>query len=109
MKNLYYLLKNYFQNNEKVVVENNLRFALNGGTMKYEKDHLRELLINSIHSENNAKDFFERNLDNGELLKLLINIAFDDYSNDARMESAFRISKFDKNVLINHEIDLLKL
>lgn len=75
--------------------------------MKYTKESIRELLIEAIHSKNKAINHLNTNLNNEELLNTLVEIATDDYSNDARMEASFWISKFDKDLLKNIEQKLL--
>ncbi len=77
--------------------------------MDLNKDSIRCLLIDSVHSKNDAKDFFARNLNNSELLNILVEIAVDDYSGDARMEAAYWISKFDTTLVKNIEKDLLSI
>ncbi|MCT8976981.1 hypothetical protein N4T77_10235 [Clostridium sp. CX1] len=75
----------------------------------YNKDKIRELLINSVHGAKEVNEFFNINLSNEELLKILIEIASDDYSNDARMEACYWISNFDIELLKMIESDLLKI
>lgn len=77
--------------------------------MDLNKDNIRCLLIDSVYSKNDAKDFFAKNLNNSELLNILVEIAVDDYSGDARMEAAYWISKFDTILLKNIEKDLLSI
>ena len=72
-------------------------------------DRIRGLLIDSVHSKIEAKDFFEENTNNSKLLNILIEFAVDDYSGDARMEAANWISRFDTILLKNVEKDLLRL
>ena len=77
--------------------------------MDLSKDRIRGLLIDSVHSKIDAKDFFEKNLNNSKLLDVLIEFAVDDYSGDARMEAAYWISRFETILLKNVEKDLLKI
>ncbi|GFP78429.1 hypothetical protein [Clostridium fungisolvens] len=77
--------------------------------MDLSKDRIRVLLIDSVHSKIDAKDFFEKNLNSGELLNILIEFAVDDYSGDARMEAAYWISRFETILLKNVEKDLLRI
>lgn len=73
------------------------------------KDNIRNLLIDSIHSNIEAEKFFERNVKNEKVLNLLVQCAIGDYSNDARMEAAYWISKFNKDILKTVENELLKI
>ncbi|HCC07588.1 MAG TPA: hypothetical protein DEP72_05455 [Clostridiales bacterium] len=75
----------------------------------FEKDKIRELLIDSVHSKDDAKDFFTGNLESPKLLNTLVEIAIDDYSGDARMEASFWISKFETSLLKNIEEKLIKI
>ena len=77
--------------------------------MDLNKDKIRCLLIDSVHSKIEAKDFFRINLSNSELLNILVEFAVDDYSGDARMEAAYWISKFDSTLLESIEKDLLRI
>ncbi len=77
--------------------------------MDLNKDRIRDLLIDSVHSKIEAKDFFVKNLNNSELLNILVEFAVDDYSGDARMEAAYWISKFDITLLESIENDLLRI
>ena len=70
---------------------------------------LRELLIKSVHSDSAAREFFESNLGNQEILNLLVECARDDYSNDARMEASYWISNFDIDCLKTVENKLLEI
>lgn len=73
------------------------------------KDKIRCLLIDSLHSKTDAKEFFESNVNNSELLITLVEFAIDDYSRDARMEAAYWISKFETTLLKKVEKDLLRI
>ena len=66
-------------------------------------DPLREKLIESIHSNLDAVSYFENNLLNFEmLLKLCVVCApYVKYSDDPRMETAYYISKFPAEMLVN--------
>ena len=75
----------------------------------FDKNTIRELLIDSVHSKNQAKDFFNSKLTNKELLDVLVEIAIDDYSGDARMEASYWSSKFEPELLKNIEGQLLKI
>lgn len=77
--------------------------------MDLNKERIRDLLIDSVHSKTEAKDFFGKNLNNSELLNILVEFAADDYSGDARMEAAYWISKFDITLLESIENDLLRI
>lgn len=77
--------------------------------MDLSKDRIRGLLIDSVHSKIAAKDFFEKNLNNSELLNVLIELTVDDYSGDAKMEAAYWISRFETKLLKSVEKDLLKI
>ncbi|MBK1812664.1 hypothetical protein JHL18_18755 [Clostridium sp. YIM B02505] len=77
--------------------------------MDINKDIIRGLLIDSVHSKTEAKDFFTKNLNSSELLNMLVEVAIDDYSGDARMEAAYWISKFDTTLLKSIEKDLLRI
>ena len=63
---------------------------------------LRELLIDSMHSDKVAQDFFETNLNNQDiLLKLCVICApYDKYSNDPRMQASYYISKYPPELLV---------
>ncbi|WP_238917994.1 hypothetical protein [Clostridium sp. YIM B02555] len=74
-----------------------------------DKDTIRELLIDAIHYDLEARNYFEKNLNNRELLDLLVEFALDDYSSDASMGAAYWISKFSKELLYEIEDKLLKL
>lgn len=75
----------------------------------YNKDLIRELLIDCMHSDNKAENFFIESLNNLELLNILIGIVSDDYSEDAQISASFWISKFDKELLSKIEPELLML
>lgn len=77
--------------------------------MDLNKDRIRCLLIDSVHSKTDAKDFFEKNLNSSALLNILVEFAIEDYSGDARIEASYWISKFDIILLKNIEKDLLKI
>ncbi|MDQ0178386.1 hypothetical protein [Bacillus chungangensis] len=75
----------------------------------YDKDTIRDLLIDSTHSIHEANIFFEERLHDKALLDILIDIALDDYSSDASMTASYWISKFTENVLVQIEDKLLIL
>ncbi len=75
----------------------------------YNIDKIRELLIDSIHSRNDAKAFFSKELMNNEILESLLSIVIEDDSNDARMEASYWISKFEVDLLKKHEGILLQI
>lgn len=77
--------------------------------MKFNKENIRELLIDSLHSDSYAKSFFKNNGNESELLNILLEFVIDDYSNDARMEASYWISNFDTTLLKNVEKELLDL
>jgi hypothetical protein len=77
--------------------------------MELNKDRIRGLLIDSVHSKTEAKDLFGKNLNNSGLLNILVEFAVDDYSGDARMAAAYWISKFDTTLLKSIEKDLLRI
>ncbi len=63
---------------------------------------LREKLIASLHSDEEADSFFNDHLNDPKLLLELCNICapHDEYSNDPRMAAAFYISKFPAELLV---------
>jgi hypothetical protein len=73
------------------------------------KDNIRNLLIDSVHSKTETKDFFKNRLKDEALLNILIEIAIDDYSGDARMEASYWISQFEVKLLNRVESSLLVL
>lgn len=76
----------------------------------YIRDNVRELLICTVMSNNSVEwEYFNNHLDDPSLLIMLIEIAKDDYSGDARMQAAYWISKFDIQILSKVETDLLIL
>ena len=64
--------------------------------MSLDLDTLREKLIASVHSDEEAKRFFESRLQDSDLLLSLCAVCapYDCYSNDCRMEAAYWISKY---------------
>lgn len=74
-----------------------------------DKDNLRELLIDALHSSEDANRYFEENLTNKRLLDILIEFADDDYSSDASMSAAYWISRFSNELLHGVEDKLLEL
>lgn len=77
--------------------------------MSFDKDEIRELLIKSAHSNEDSKFFLKNNLSDDGLLCLILDIAADDDSNDARMEAAYWIKQFDVKMLSKHEAMILEL
>jgi len=73
------------------------------------KDNIRELLIESVHSDKMAVEYLKANLNNNYLLHMLKDIAIDDYSGDARMEASYWISQFNNDLLYEIEEDLLRI
>ena len=65
-------------------------------------DTVRELLILSCHSSPLAEQFFESQLGNAELLRVLLGLAVDDYSCDAQMTASCWVSRFFTVVLSRH-------
>jgi len=79
------------------------------GLIMLDKDKIRELLIDDVHSDVDARRYFEQNLSNKELLDMLVDFAIDDYSSDASMTAAYWISRFSKELLYGIENRLLEL
>ncbi|WP_226002960.1 hypothetical protein [Paenibacillus sp. BJ-4] len=75
----------------------------------YEKNVVRELLIDSTHGKQKAKAYFEERLDDKLLLDLLVEFALDDYSTDASMTASYWISQFSEDLLRGIEENLLVL
>lgn len=73
------------------------------------KQTIEDLLIKSVHSNEDAKNFFLNNLDNKELFYILLDIAENSYSGDARMASDYYISNYDIELLKKEEPKLLHI
>ena len=76
---------------------------------KYNRAEIYPNLIQSLHSSNDAEDFFRNRLQEEAMLATLIEIALEDESDDARMEAAFWVSQFAADLLEPHENDLMRL
>ena len=68
---------------------------------------VEDLLIRSVHSDENAKDFFEDNKCDEILFLKLLDIVEVSESGDARMEGAYWISQFDDDLIKQYEERLL--
>lgn len=55
----------------------------------YDKDLIRDLLIDSTHSIQEANIFFQERLNDKALLDILVDFALDDYSSDASMTASY--------------------
>ncbi len=66
---------------------------------QYSRNEIYPYLIQSLHSEKSATDFFRNHLDDDKLLAALVEVALADVSDDARMEAAFWISQFPADTL----------
>ncbi|WGU92395.1 hypothetical protein QJQ58_17610 [Paenibacillus dendritiformis] len=75
----------------------------------YDKDLIRDLLIDSTHSIQEANTFFQERLNDKVLLDILVDFALDDYSSDASMTASYWISNFTENLLLTIEDKLLIL
>jgi hypothetical protein len=75
----------------------------------FNKDDIHRMLIDSAHSKDDAKNFFRDNLNEYELLSILLDVAVEDDSNDARMEAAYWAKQFDVKLLSQFEGVLLQL
>jgi len=75
----------------------------------YDKDLIRDLLIDSTHSIQEASAFFQERLNDKALLDILVDVALDDYSSDASMTASYWISNFTDNLLLTIEEKLLIL
>lgn len=75
----------------------------------YDKDLIRDLLIDSTHSIQEANIFFQERLNDKALLDILVDFALDDYSSDASMTASYWISNFTENLLLTIEDKLLIL
>ncbi|TQR45055.1 hypothetical protein [Paenibacillus popilliae] len=75
----------------------------------YDKDLIRDLLIDSTHSIQEANTFFQERLNDKALLDILVDFALDDYSSDASMTASYWISNFQENLLLTIEEKLLIL
>ncbi|EPY12848.1 hypothetical protein [Paenibacillus alvei] len=75
----------------------------------YDKDLIRDLLIDSTHSIQEANTFFQERLNDKALLDILVDVALDDYSSDASMTASYWISNFTENLLLTIEEKLLIL
>lgn len=65
-------------------------------------DPLREKLIDAMHSNTDAQDFFIGNLNDPLMLLQLCVICapYDKYSNDPRMEASYYVSKYAAELLV---------
>ena len=65
-------------------------------------DDLREKLIESLHSDNTAIEYFSSRLNDEMTLLKLCNICapHDEYSNDPRMQAAYYISQYPPELLV---------
>lgn len=70
---------------------------------------LEQILIEAVHSNENATKFMMDNLDDLEIFNVLLNIVKTSESGDARMEGAYYLSKCDEKLLNSVEKDLLNL
>lgn len=76
--------------------------------IKFTKRKIEDLLIDCMHSDSEAEEFFLKSLDNMELLKLLIRIVDKSDSEDAQICAAYWISKFNLTLLSSVETKLLE-
>ena len=73
------------------------------------KIEIENLLIKAVHSNNDANQFFLENLDNEELFHILLDIAENNFSGDARMSADCYIGKYNGELLKTKENLLLEL
>lgn len=71
--------------------------------------NIEDLLIRAVHSDNDAKQFFQNNLSNECILEKILAIVEKSESGDARMKGAYWISQFEEDFLKRVESQLLKL
>ena len=68
---------------------------------------VEKLLIDAIHSNKIAREYFNNNLKNKDLFDILLKILAESESGDARMGASYRISQFDSSLLFPVESTLL--
>lgn len=77
--------------------------------MSLNKETIRDLLIECMHSDENAEKYFMDSINSYELLDILIDFAYEDNSEDAQIGAAYWISKFNLELLKKVEKRLLPL
>jgi len=79
--------------------------------MAYDEPTIREQLVASCHSSQEAALYFTSRLDDRELLSLLVKIAEDaeGHGGDAPMQAAYFASQFAGSLLAAHEPTLFRL
>lgn len=70
---------------------------------------LEGLLIDSVHSSEQAEKFFQSHMDDKELLKQILQVVEESESGDARMEGAYWLSQAQDDFLRDVEKRLLVL
>ena len=70
---------------------------------------IERLLINAVHSNAEAKQFFMEHLSNEVVFENILTIIEQSDSGDARMKGAFYVTRFDQTLLRKSEDRLLKL
>ncbi|MBK8972366.1 MAG: hypothetical protein IPM37_13820 [Hahellaceae bacterium] len=77
--------------------------------VEVDKDKIRHLLLDGMRGSPEAQSYFERHLDNSDMLLTLIGIALGDESDSIRLQASNRISQFSGDSLRDHEDSLLQL
>lgn len=70
---------------------------------------IEDLLIRSVHSDQDAKKYFEDNTSNEVLFAKMLDIVEESESGDARMEGAYWLSQCDNVLIKQYEGRMLKL
>lgn len=71
--------------------------------------NIEDLLIRSVHSDKEARDFFVENKSNEDIFLKVLDIIEVSESGDARMEGAYWISQYSSNLIKQYEERMLKL
>lgn len=71
--------------------------------------YVEDILIKAVHSDKTANEFMLSNLSNEELFYIILDIVETSDSGDARMEGAYYLSKYSKELLMKEEERLLVL
>lgn len=71
--------------------------------------NIEDLLIRSVHSDKEARDFFVENKSNEDIFLKVLDIIEVSESGDARMEGAYWISQYSSNLIKKYEERILKL
>lgn len=71
--------------------------------------NIEDLLIRSVHSDKEARDFFVENKSDEDIFLKILDIIEVSESGDARMEGAYWISQYSSNLISQYEERVLKL